>query len=76
MWDHFGLTTIKSHNSLHLFNDWCMDSTVSTHINAVLCISVPSAHNDRLPMKLASKVFDFIMDTPGGKRLVWAMQRM
>jgi hypothetical protein len=28
----------------------------STHINAVLCASVPSAQNGRLPMKLAPKV--------------------
>ena len=36
----------------------------STHINAVLHVSVPSTHNGGLPAKLAPKVFDFTMDTP------------
>ena len=28
------LWTTKSNNSLHFFNNWCLDSTASTHINA------------------------------------------
>jgi hypothetical protein len=50
---------------------------VSTHINAVLCLSVPSAQNGGLQVDLAPKVFNFTMDTPGftKKRLVKAMQR-
>ena len=37
--------TTKSNNSLHLFNNWYLDSTASTHINPILCASVPSAQN-------------------------------
>ena len=58
------LWTTKSNNSLHLFNNWYLDSTTSTHINTVLCALVPSAQNDGLPMKLAPKVFNFTMNTP------------
>jgi hypothetical protein len=36
----------------------------STHIDTVLCASVPSAQNDGLPVKLAPRVFDSTMDTP------------
>ena len=35
-----------------------------THINAVLCASVPSVQIGRLPVKLAPKVFDLTMNTP------------
>ena len=28
----------KSNNNLHLYNNWYLDSTPSTHINAVLCV--------------------------------------
>ena len=48
----------------HLFNNRYLDLTASTHINAVLCTSVPSAQNGGLPVELAPKVFDFTMDTP------------
>jgi hypothetical protein len=34
------------------------------HINMVLMPSVPPAQNGGLRVKLAPKVFDFIMDTP------------
>ena len=37
---------------------------MSMHINAILCVSVPSAQIDRLPMKLLPKVIYFTMDTP------------
>ena len=56
--------TTKSHGNLHLFNNWYLNLTTSTHINAVLCALVPSAQNDGLPVKLAPKVFNFTMDTP------------
>jgi hypothetical protein len=36
---------------------------MSTHINVVVCASVPSAQNDGLTVKLAPKVSDFTMDT-------------
>ena len=47
------------------------------HINAVLCVSVPSAQIGGLPMKLAPKVIYFTTDYPelAGKRLVRALQR-
>ena len=44
---------------LHLFNNWYLDLTATTHINAVLCALVPSAQNGKLPMMLAPKVFNF-----------------
>ena len=55
---------IMSNNILRLFNDWYLDSTASTYINAILCASVPSAQNGGLPVKLAPNVFDFTMDIP------------
>ena len=54
----------KSNSGWHLFNNWHVDLTASTHNNAVLCSSVPSAQNSGLPMKLASRVFNFTMYTP------------
>ena len=54
----------KSYNSLYLFNNWYLDSTMSMHINAVLCVVVPSAQIGGFPMKLAPNVFDFTVDTP------------
>jgi hypothetical protein len=56
--------TTKSNNTLHLFNNRYLDSTVSMHINAVLCSSVSSAQNGGLAVQLAPKVFDFTIDTP------------
>ena len=55
--------TTKLNNSLHLFNNGYLDSTALTHINEVLCASVPSVQNGGLPVILASKVFNFTMDT-------------
>jgi hypothetical protein len=68
--------TTRSNNSLHLFNNWYVDSMASTHINAVFCALVPSAQNGKLLVKLGPKVFDFTMDTPSSpkKLLVRAMQ--
>jgi hypothetical protein len=57
--------TTKSNNSLHLFNNWYLDSTASTHINAVLCASVPSVQNGGLPVNWHQLFFlYFTMDTP------------
>ena len=56
--------TTKSNNKIHLFDNRYSDLTASTHINAVLCTSVPSAQNGGLPVKLVPKVFNFTMDTP------------
>ena len=53
---------MKSNNNLQLFNNRYLESTTSTHINAVLCASVPSAQNGGPPVKLAPNVFDFTMD--------------
>ena len=36
----------------------------SSHINVILCTSVPSTQNGGLLVKLAPKLFDFTMDTP------------
>jgi hypothetical protein len=44
-------------------NNGYLDSMTSMHIHTVLCTSVPSAQNGRLPMKLAPKVFNLTMDT-------------
>jgi hypothetical protein len=49
---------------LHLFNNWYLDLMASIHINTVLCASVISVQNGGLLVKLAPKVFDFIVDTP------------
>ena len=56
--------TTKSNNNPHLFNNWYLDSTAPTHINAVFCASVPPAQNGGLPDKLTPKVVNFTMDTP------------
>ena len=54
----------KLDNNLYLFNNWYLDSTVSMHINAIICVVVPSAQIGGFPMKLAPNVFDFTVDTP------------
>ena len=56
--------TTKLNNSLHLFNNWYLNLTATTHINAVLCVSVPSAQNGGLLVKLVLKNFNSTMDTP------------
>ena len=50
--------------SSHLFNNWYLDSTASTHINAILGALVPSVQKWRPSNEMAPKVFDFTMDTP------------
>jgi hypothetical protein len=45
----------------------CSTIDIWTHINAVLCTSVPSAQNGGLPVKLAPKVFDLLW-TPLARR--------
>ena len=49
------------------YNCLMIDSWTRRHqrtSTSVLCASVPSAQNGRLPVKLVSKVVDFTMDTP------------
>jgi hypothetical protein len=55
-----------------------VDNVDVQYINAILCASVPSSQIGGLPVELASKVFDFTMNTPSftKKRLVSALQRM
>ena len=56
--------TTKSNNNLHSFNNWYLVSTMVTHIDVNLCISVPAAQNGGHLEKLAAKFFDFTMDIP------------
>ena len=56
--------TIESNNSLNLFNDWYLDSTASTHINAVLCALVPSARKWRASIENWRQKFLTLLWTP------------
>ena len=53
----------KSNKSLHLFNTWYLDSMVLTHIDIVLCASVPSAQNDNFQWNWHQK-FSTLLWTP------------
>jgi hypothetical protein len=66
-----------SNNNLHLFGICYLDLTTSTHINAILCASVPFAQIGGLSSEIGAIIFWLYYGHPqlAGKHLVRAMQR-